>query len=220
MKGVYERRTPQPKYSVIWDASKVLNYLASLHPLKDLSLKDLTHKLLMLLLLVTGQRGQSIHMLTLEHMTLTESACDFQLPGHTKTSKPGQPALSISVQKFAPDPKICPLKALQEYLDRTQELRSGEQRLFISFVRPYKAVSRDTISRWTKTVLRNAGIDTTQFTSHSTRAAVASKAKQKEVPLDVILSHVGWRSADTFKKFYDKPVLSNCTDLASVILHS
>ena len=146
MKGVFETRQPKPKYDIIWDASKVLTYLSTLHPVKELPLKDLTLKVVMLLLLVTGQRGQSIHFMTLLAMKFTESECQFQILNHTKTSKSGCSATSITISAFEQDPRICPLAALNEYLDRTQGLRNGEQCLFISYVKPHQAVSRDTIS--------------------------------------------------------------------------
>jgi len=56
------------------------------------------------------------------------------------------------------------------------------------------------------------------FTSHSTRAASVSKAKQKDVPLDEILSQAGWSTADTFRKFYDRPIMSRNDHMASAIL--
>ena len=65
MKGVFEKRPPHPRYNKIWDVSLVHKYLASLDPVEMLTLKDLTLKLLMLLLLVTGQRGQSMHLLNI-----------------------------------------------------------------------------------------------------------------------------------------------------------
>ena len=207
MKGVFKTRKPKPKYEDIWDASKVLNYLSTLHPVKELSLKDLTLKVLMLLLLFTGQRGQSIHLMTLSAMKRTESLCQFQILNHTKTSKPGHSSTSITISEFEQDRRICPLTALQEYLDRTQGLRNGEQCLFISYVKPHRAVSRDTISRWAKSVLESSGIDSHKFS-----------AQQKDVPLDVILAHVGWRSAETFRKFYDKPVTPANNIMASAIL--
>ena len=108
LKGIFEKRKPQPKYDTIWDASKVLNFLGTLWPVQELTLKDLTLKLLMLLLLVTGQRGQSIHLLNPEGMNLTESSCRFQLLEHIKTSKPGQSSNIIEITEFKPDPKICP----------------------------------------------------------------------------------------------------------------
>ena len=180
-------------------------------------MKDLTLKVLTLLLLVTGQRGQSIHLMTLSAMKLTESECQFQILNHTKTSKPGHSTTSITISEFQQDPRICPLTAVKEYLDRTQGLQNGEQCLFISYVKPHRAVSRDTNSRWTKSVLESSGIDSHKFLAHSTRAAAASRAKQKDVPLDVILAHVGWRSAETFRKFYDRPVIPANNVMASAI---
>lgn len=218
MKGVFETRKPKPKYDDIWDVSQVLTYLSTLHPVQELPLKDLTLKVLMLLLLVTGQRGQSIHLMNLSAMKLTESACQFQILDHTKTSKPGHPLTSITISVFEQNHRICPLTALKEYLARTQDLRNGEQCLFISYVKPHRAVLRDTISRWAKIVLESSGIDSHKFTPHSTRAAAASRAKQKDVSLDVILAHVGWNSAETFRKFYDKPVIPANNVMASAIL--
>lgn len=83
-KGIYELRKPQPKYSCIWDVSKVLNYLRTLHPPDTLSLKSLTLKLLMLLLLVTGQRGQAMYLLSLDGMTVNTTSCQLQLLDHIK----------------------------------------------------------------------------------------------------------------------------------------
>ena len=190
-KGIYELRKPQPKYSCIWDVSKVLNYLRTLHPPDTLSLKFLTLKLLMLLLLVTGQRGQAMYLLSLDGMTVNTTSCQFQLLDHTKTSKPGQKCKPLVINEYTLDPKLCPLTMLKEYIQKTKPLRNSAKQLFISFIRPHKAVSRDTISRWTKDVLKLSGIDITTFTAHSTRAATASKANAKDVPLDVILSTIG-----------------------------
>ena len=156
--------------------------------------------------------------MTLSAVKLTESECQFQILNHTKTSKPGCSATSVTISAFEQDPRICPLAALNEYLDRTQNLRNGEQCLFVSYVKPHRAVSRDTIFRWTKSVLVSSGIDSHMFSAHSTRAAAASRAMQKDVPLDVILAQVGWRSAEPFWKFYENPVTPANNIMASAIL--
>jgi hypothetical protein len=62
MKGIFELRKPKPKYKSIWDVSVVLKYLGTF------SLKNLTLKLVMLMLLVTGQRGQTIDCLSLSEL--------------------------------------------------------------------------------------------------------------------------------------------------------
>ncbi|CAH3179407.1 unnamed protein product, partial [Porites lobata] len=91
-------------------------------------------------------------------------------------TKPNNAAAAVPITKFTPDSRICPLTTQKAYMKKTETLRNGENKLFISFIKPNKAVSRDTISRWTKQVLTNSGIDTKIFTSHSTRAASATKA--------------------------------------------
>ena len=133
VKGAFEKRTPHPKYNKIWDVSLVLNYLTTLDPIEKLTLKDLTLKLLMLLLLVTGQRGQSIHLLNIVIMHISDTSCVFNLTSHTKTSKPGQPASAITIQEFKQNCRICPIKTLKEYLKRTDTIRGDEQQLFIKF---------------------------------------------------------------------------------------
>lgn len=174
----------------------------------------------MLLLLVTGQRGQvPIYLLSLDGMTVNTTSCQFQLLDHTKTSKPSQKCKPLVINEYTPDPTFYPLSTLKEYIQKTKPLRNSEKQLFISFVQPHKAVSRDTISRWTKDVLKLSGIDITTFTTHSTRAATASEANAKDVPLDVILSTIGWASTQTFSKFYNKPV-AKANNMVDAVLSS
>ena len=44
LKGIFELRPSLPKYTEIWDVAKVLEYLKTLSPAKELSLKMLTKK--------------------------------------------------------------------------------------------------------------------------------------------------------------------------------
>ena len=83
MKGIYEFIKRKPKYNQIWDVSQVLDYLKTLYPLEKLSLKELTQKIVMLLLLVTGQRGQFIHLLSLNGIELTSQTAYLSLEEHT-----------------------------------------------------------------------------------------------------------------------------------------
>ncbi len=55
-------------------------------------------------------------------------------------------------------------------------------------------------------MLGQAGIDTEQFSAHSTRCASTSKAVAS-VSTDVILAPTaGWTEESTFRKFYNKSV--------------
>lgn len=88
---------------------------------------------------------------------------------------------------------------------RTKDLRGNTTQLFLSFVKPFKAVSKSSIARWVKTVLTDAGISMAIFTPHSTRAASTSQANRSSVPLDTIMKTAGWSQTSTFAVYYNKP---------------
>ncbi len=83
-----------------------------------------------------------------------------------------------------------------------------ENRLFISYKKPYGAVSKDTISRWISVVMQQAGVDVAQFKPHSTRAASVSAADKLGVPIAEIIKTAGWSNETTFRKYYNKPLAS------------
>ena len=67
MKDIFELRPIFPKYHIIWDVKKVINYFRNLPVISDLTLKELSLKLAMLLCLVLGgQRMQTIHLIKLK----------------------------------------------------------------------------------------------------------------------------------------------------------
>ncbi|GFO39548.1 reverse transcriptase/ribonuclease h/methyltransferase [Plakobranchus ocellatus] len=72
-----------------------------------------------------------------------------------------------------------------------------------------RAISRDTVSRWIRTLLDLSGIDLTLFTAHSTRAASTSAAARAGLPLASILNSAGWSSECTFARFYRKEIKTN-----------
>lgn len=210
MKGIFQEKPPRPKYTENWDVSIVLSYLQSLSPVDKLSLKELTLNLVVLILLVSGQRGQTVHLLSIDHMVSVNSCYTFQIVAHLKQSRPGVKNPLVELRPFE-DKTLCVVTTLKEYLTRTQSLRGSESQLFISYNRPFRRVSRETISRWVKLVLTDAGIDTSRFKPHSTRAASTSAANNASVSLDDILHTAGWSSESTFAKFYNKPIVKENT---------
>ena len=176
LKGVFKSRPPKPKYTDVWDVQVVLTYLATLHPVESLTLKQLTLKLVMLLLLVSGQRGQTIHLLDINHMFVSDDKYIFVISNHLKQSKPGMSNPHVVLESFE-RPSICVVTALKEYLVRTKSSRGTGH----SFVKPYKPVSRDTVTRWVRCTLALTGIDMTKYSAHSTRAASVSAATRANV---------------------------------------
>ena len=55
LKGVFKLRPPKAKYNCTWDTALVLTYLAQWYQLSQLSLRQLTFRLVMLLALVSAR---------------------------------------------------------------------------------------------------------------------------------------------------------------------
>ncbi|XP_055954504.1 uncharacterized protein LOC126811206 isoform X1 [Patella vulgata] len=208
MRGVFNLRPSKPRHMVTWDVGKVLLYLKKLSPVKDLSLKDLTLKLTMLIALTNVLRVHAIHLLSIKNMVKTKCEFSFELSGLQKQSRPCASVKCVSMKVYPPDRRLCVYTAMKEYLQRTVDIRKNEFSLFLSFIKPHKKVSRDTVSRWIKTVMERSDIDTNVYGSHTVRSAVCSKAHKNSVPIQDILHAGGWSNAGTFFKFYKKDIIS------------
>ena len=202
MKGAFNKNPPKPKYKCIWDVSIMLNFLKAMGDNASLSLRQISLKLTMLIALTTGQRVQTIASLSLQSLFFTNAGISIILDGLLKTTTPQNRNTQIDLMYY-PDKDLCVVKCLECYLARIDSCRQSN-RVLVSYVAPHKAVSSETISRWLKQTLSDAGIDTTKYSAHSTRVAAASKAATK---LDIgnIMASVGWKSSKTFEKFYHKP---------------
>ena len=204
LKGVFQERPALPRYVDTWDISLVLNYLKDQYSSTEkLGLKELTPKLVMLLSLLSGQRTQTLQQLCIKDITMRDSDCIIHISTLLKHTRPGIHQEPIKLPKYN-DSKLCVVYTLRCYLEKTVTLRNSETQLLISFCKPHKGVSSDTVSRWIKSVMTAAGVDTTRYKSHSTRAASTSAAARAGVPVDNILSCAGWSNCGTFARFYNK----------------
>lgn len=218
MKGVYNLRPSEPKYCKTWDVSNVLGYLRKLSPIKFISLKDLTLKLVMLIAIITASRVQSLHLLTLNGLEKNCHSYTIFFYGLLKQNRPSWSQNCIELFAYPPDRRLCVTFVLKEYLKQTAALRKDCKKLFISYVKPHGQVSRDTISRWLKIVMTRGGIDVNFFSSHSVRSAAVSKASAKFVSVDKVLKVAGWSNAKTFAKFYKKPIETSSSVFQNVVL--
>lgn len=206
LKGIFECRPSLPRYQETWDVTVVLDYLAKLGPPVKLSFKNLTLKVVMLMALLSGQRRQTLHTLSIDYMQISSEKAVFSINSLLKTSRPGKHLACIEFQAYVPDVSLCIVKHLQQYLKHTDTLRGNVKQLLISYSKPHKAVSPDTISRWIKATLVDAGIDTSKYSAHSTRLASTSAAKANSISIATIMKSAGWSQESTFTKFYNKPV--------------
>ena len=174
---------------------------------------QLARYLTTLLSLLSGQRGQTLHLIRLDNKTIKLNCLCIKFGDLLKQSRPGSHLSEISLPVFTDNPRLCPVVFTREYLARTRDRRGQGKRLFITNVRPYKAISRDTLRKWITCTLSESGIDTELFGAHSTRSASVSAAK---VPLATLLRTAGWSSDSTFRRHYNKPVWDGPAFAASI----
>lgn len=206
VKGCGNVNPPEPKYDSIWDVSVVFKLLEKWGHNRKLSILQLSKKLTMLLLLCTAQRGQTVWRFTLSGLKFTDDGARFHMRHQLKHNRPGEPLSSIKVVAFPDNKNICPISCLKEYLYRTKKLRGKTDQLLITTSKPYEGVARGTVSSWAKKLLREAGVDTKRFASHSTRAAATSAAISSGININTLLNQASWKSSETFAKHYNKPI--------------
>ncbi|XP_065902413.1 uncharacterized protein [Dysidea avara] len=205
LKGIFHDRPPLPRYTSTWNVQTVLNYLEGLGENQSLPLKDLSWKLAMLLALTRPSRSADLSQLDLKRRVHKPDGVCFYPNVLAKQSRQGSQIAHFFFPSLPENPTLCPVMTLKAYEDRTKPIRDNEPRLFISFIKPYKAVTSSSVARWLKAVLTAAGIDTAIFSAHSTRGASSSAAAKVGITTNDILKAADWSSESVFQKFYYKP---------------
>ncbi|CAG2236570.1 unnamed protein product [Mytilus edulis] len=168
-----------------------------------------TLKIVMLIALTNATRVQTLKFLSVDCMEKLREEFVFHLDVLLKQSRPGYKNPDVKLRAFPPDRRLCVYTVLKEYIKRTELLRVHTNQLLISYIKPHKAVTCSTISRWIKVVFQKSGIDTRQFSAHSVRSAATSKAKLYNVSLADIMSKAGWTNVNTFATFYNKRIINS-----------
>ena len=138
-----------------------------------------------------------------------------------KHTNPKHPLEPFVYHSFSENENLCIVNCLKFYAgERNKRMNRSQGRLIITYRKPLKEFSSDTLSRWIKGELSNVAVDVTIFQAHSYRAASTSKSKQQGIKISEILKRDCWSRENTFIKFYDKDIKSNCNDFdySSVVL--
>lgn len=89
MKGIFNKKPVLPRYNCTWNVEIVLSLLKTWKPVKDITLKNLTLKLAMLLALTTGQRMQSIFLIDIRNLELDTYSVKIRYGDLLKQTRPG-----------------------------------------------------------------------------------------------------------------------------------
>lgn len=212
-KGIYNLRPNLPKYNIMWDPSVVLDHLKEMFPNENITLECLSKKLIVLLALATGQRVQTLSLININNIEHKNHKIYIKIPEKIKTSSCNSLQPFLILPFFEANPGICPARTLLDYLKLTKDLRFNNTYLFLSFKKPHREVSTQTLSRWIKTTLADCGIDTTIFTAHSTRHAATSAAQNAGANIDTIRKSAGWSDrSKAFARFYNRPIIAKKDD--------
>ena len=161
----FKRKVPaQRTICPRWDITVVLKFLREVcEPLDSISLRLLTFKTVFLVAMATARRVSGINAISglskdiafdrnLSHVSLCFLP-EFRAKNQSvnELSRPFIiPALKQIIGQDDEDICLCPVRALNIYLLRTQSQRAGKRRLFISLNDKYsKDIQKGTISRWT-----------------------------------------------------------------------
>ena len=210
LNACFNAKPPQPRYVVTWDVDKVLSYIHSLGENSSLSNKCLTLKLSMLLALASAGRSSDLRALDIRYMTRNDNSINFELGVLTKSRRKGQPPIKLTFDRFDSDPLVCVVSTISCYLDRSKAWRAGADKtqLLLSYIRPHTEVVPCTIAGWLVELMKQSGIDTSEFRAHSTRGASTSKAKAKGLSCQEILAMANWKKESTFRRHYLREIAS------------
>ena len=88
-----------------------------------------------------------------------------------KQSRQDKPIEKFFFPLFPPNTLLCQVNTFRTYMNKTRPPRGEQTRLFVSFIKPHKAVMSSTIARWLRTIIEQAEIDTSIFEVHFIRGA-------------------------------------------------
>ena len=110
-----------------------------------LSLIRLTKKIVMLILLITGQRGQIITALNVDRMEITPSHMIFKINNNElKQGRQNYKPEPIKLKAF-PDKRLCVVHYIKVYLQRTLDTRGLVKQLFLMVGKPTRVATRDSL---------------------------------------------------------------------------
>lgn len=195
-----QKQAPLPvKKCLIWDPQVALDFLEKKAIPDDWF--EIAHEALFLLLLATGLRLNDASKLGLPVRDYDDHVF-FPFLEPRKCLISGSHTPFEIVQKFPKNPRICPVRAINLFLQTSAAIRApGEKFLFISSTGRRAAVP--TLQRWTREIMQEVGI---VDSPGSCRSAVSSALIRSDVSIDEVLKSAGWSSVSTFRRYYCRKV--------------
>ena len=87
LKAVFQERQSFSRCHTTWNPELMLSHIKSLGPNEELSLIQLSRILTALMLLISGQRGQVLHLVDIRNMSITNSRVSFRIDDPLKSAR-------------------------------------------------------------------------------------------------------------------------------------
>ena len=201
--GVRKLRPRNPKYCTTWDPVPVLRQLNDWGIISSLSMEKLTKRTIMLFLLATGQRVQTVNHIKKSDIRWGTDVCTIIFSDTIKNLVPGVNGLTLHFRKFNGSPNLCVYSHLLAYSNVATE---SPEYLIATIARPHTRPHIDTIRRYVRTALQALGVDTDTYAPHSVRHASTSSFGRAFVPIKRIMQSAGWASPHMFMTHYNRPL--------------
>ena len=131
LKGAFNERPPQPKYTFFWDVDQVISFLSKLGSNEVMSLQQITLKLVMLMALTTPSRSADLSQLDIKHRSYSPEGVLFQPVHLSKQSRQNKLLADFFFPAFRTDKNLCMVSALRIYEDRTLSFHFSMEKLHI-----------------------------------------------------------------------------------------
>ena len=130
--------------------------------------------------LAVGQHGQTVHLLDVCNIMLSQGYTKFTIGDTINTTRPGCHVAELAFHAHAPDRQTSVCNC-SDSLPPLLEVRGKGTQLILTL--NLNGISQDTLRWWLREALCNAGIDLAILSPHSTSSASTSAAAQNKIPL-------------------------------------
>lgn len=172
----------------------------------------------LLLRMATGLRAKDVSKIFVSSISEISTLQGIKAVHFKYTPKQSGPETSLrfSMVEFLPDEHaaFCPARALVDYVAHRPECE--DPYLFVTAKRPYRALSRQTISNYGKRLLQAAGKGDS-FSSHSLRFLARNKWLACGVPAPEIRVRAGWAAPNREEQSYSSLTSSRNLALLSLL---
>ena len=225
------------KDSVSWNIDIVLKYLCSrkFEPLNSVPIKELTKKTLFLLTMALAKRVSEMQAISCEVGFTQEGAVvslilTFRAKNDNKVRRLPRSFVVKSLSQLVgheEERKLCPVRALRYYLERTKSLRGNTKNLFLAPRNTSRPASKNGLAYYLRTTVLEAHREVSEETlrlckvkSQEVRAVSTSLSFAHNLSIDAVVEAAQWRSNTVFASHYLKEVslqYENCRSLGPIV---